>query len=416
MTAEAAAADHLEPGTAAFRRANWALFAAAFSIFASLYGMQPLLPIFADEFGLGADGSSLALSLTTATLGMAIILAGALSDAIGRKRLMFACLVLAALLNFFVAIAPNWPLLLVARALMGLALCGVPATAMAYIAEEVSPQAAGFAMGLYVGGSAIGGMMGRLLIGVIADLFSWRIAVGVLGVVVLISALLMQQLLQESRHFKVRPFIPGEFLPSLARVFVDPGLRWLYATGFLGMGAFVTVFNYLGFRLLAAPYELSHAVIASVFLSYIVGMASSTWAGTLADRIGRRKVLWIMILIMGAGLALMAAADLAVIISGVVVLTFGFFGAHGVASGWVGRRALGARAQASSMYLFFYYMGSSVLGTLGGWLWKHYGWPGVTLLTGTAIGIGLAIAVRLYFLPPLPVHADNAQASPAATA
>jgi len=363
MTADVAAAGHVEPGTAAFRRANWALFAAAFSTFASLYGVQPLLPIFAEQFGLGADVSSLALSLTTATLGVALILAGSLSDAIGRKRLMFISLILAALLNLLVALAPSWPLVLMARALMGLALCGVPATAMAYIAEEIAPKATGFAMGLYIGGSAIGGMAGRLLIGVVADLFSWRIAVGTVGLAVLASALLMQRLLQESRHFRAIPFRPNEFLPSLARVFVDPGLRWLYAVGFLLMGGFITVFNYLGFLLSAEPYGLSHAVIASIFLCYMVGSASSTWAGTLADRIGRRKVLWFMILVMGVGLALTSFASLAVIITGVVVLTCGYFGAHAVASGWVGRRALGARAQATSMYLFFYYIGSSVVGT-----------------------------------------------------
>jgi MFS transporter, YNFM family, putative membrane transport protein len=186
--------------------------------------------------------------------------------------------------------------------------------------------------------------------------------------------------------------------------------------GFLGMGGFITIFNYLGFRLSAAPYGLSHAVIASIFLSYIVGTASSAWAGRLADRIGRRKVLWFMILTMGTGLALMAFAPLAVIITGVIVLTFGFFGAHAVASGWVGRRALGARAQASAMYLFFYYMGSSVIGTLGGWLWNHYAWRGVTVLAGAVIGIALAIAIRLYFLPPLPVPEDGVKATSVAAA
>ena len=416
MTAEVAAAGHLEPGTATFRRANWALFAAAFSTFASLYGVQPLLTIFAEQFGLGADGSSLALSLTTATLGVAIVLAGSLSDAIGRKRLMFISLILAALLNLLVALAPNWPLLLASRAMMGLALCGIPATAMAYIAEEFSPKATGFAMGLYIGGSAIGGMAGRLLIGVVADIFSWRVAVGLVGVVVLVSAVLMRQLLQESRHFHAKPFRPDEFLPSLARVFVDPGLRWLYAVGFLLMGGFITVFNYLGFRLSAEPYALSHAVIASIFLSYMVGSASSTWAGTLADRIGRRKVLWIMILAMGAGLALTGFASLAVIIAGVVVLTFGYFGAHAVASGWVGRRALGARAQATSVYLFFYYIGSSIVGTLGGWMWNHYAWRGVMVLAGVVIGSALGIAIRLYFLQPLTLPADRAKVSPVAAA
>ncbi len=388
-----------ERGTAAFRQTNWALFVAAFSIFASLYSVQPLLPVFAEQFSLRADVSSLSLSSTTAVLGVAILFAGSAADAIGRKRLMFISLLSAGLLNFLVALAPDWALLLGARTLMGLALCGVPATAMAYIAEEISPRASGFAMGLYVGGTAIGGMAGRVFVGVMADVASWRIAIGVIGACMLLSALLMQRLLPESSHFTPRPFKPREFLPSLRGVLVDPGLRWLYAIAFLLMGGFVTLFNYLGFRLSLPPYDLSHAVIASIFLSYMVGTASSTWAGMLADRLGRHKVLWAVVLVMGIGLLLMASSGLALIVLGVIVLTFGFFASHAVASSWVGPRAQGARAQASSMYLFFYYLGASVLGTLGGWMWSHHGWHGVVLLAGIAITLAFGISARLYARP-----------------
>ena len=402
MTA-GASSGYIERGTAVFCRANVALFLAAFAIFASLYAVQPLLPVFAEQFGLSASGSSLSLSVTTGTLAIAMIVAGAISDAAGRKRIMLLSLLLAALLNFLVALAPTWNWLLIARALMGVVLSGIPAVAMAYVAEEVSPRAAGFAMGLYIGGTAFGGMAGRLLIGVIADFSSWRIAIAAIGTLVLASALVLQRLLPESRHFVARPFVPEKLLPGLTESFRDPGLRWLYAEAFLLMGGFVTIYNYIGFRLSVAPYELSHAVIALVFLSYLVGTGSSAWAGALADRIGRRKVLWWMVLVMAAGLAIMSLPQLFAVITGIVVLTFGFFGAHSLASGWVGRRAGGAKAQASSLYLFFYYLGSSIIGTAGGWFWNASSWPGVSLLVGIVLALGLAIAIRLLLLPALPL-------------
>lgn len=396
------AAGYLERRTPAFRRASLALFLAAFSVFASLYSVQPLLPIFAAEFGLGAGASSLSLSVTTATLAVAMIVAGALSDTFGRKRLMFVSLLLVALLNFLAALAPTWSGLLVARGLMGLVLSGIPAVAMAYIAEEVEPDATGFAMGLYIGGTAIGGMAGRLFIGVLADLASWRGGLAVIGALVLVSAVLLQRLLPESKHFERREFHPGRLLPGLQQAFSDPGLRWLYAQAFLLMGSFVTVYNYIGFRLSAAPYLLSHAVIAFVFLSYLGGTGSSAWAGALADRIGRRKVLWWMVLLMLAGLAVTGLEPLAAVITGIVILTFGFFGAHSIASGWVGRRALTAKGQAAALYLFFYYLGSSILGTAGGVLWNAHGWSGVGLLVALTLLVALAVAVRLFFLPPMP--------------
>jgi len=230
---------------------------------------------------------------------------------------------------------------------------------------------------------------------------------------VLASAVFMQRLLPESRHFRQKPFAAKQFLPGLTRLFRDPGLRWLYLEGFLLMGSFVTVFNYISFRLSAEPYSLSHTLISFLFLSYVIGSGSSAWAGALADRIGRRKVLWWMALTMVAGLALISLKPLGAIAAGAVVLAFGFFGGHTITSSWVGRRALDARAQASSLYLLFYYMGSSVIGTAGGWFWVHEAWPGVAMLVGGALLLAVAVAVRLFFLAPLSVPETRAAPVPA---
>jgi YNFM family putative membrane transporter len=70
----------------------------------------------------------------------------------------------------------------------------------------------------------------------------------------------------------------------------------------------------------------------------------------------------------------------------------------------VGARARHAKAQASSLYLFFYYGGSSVVGTLGGVFWGHFGWTGVTGMTGTLIAIGLLLSWRLSHIQPLAVR------------
>ena len=131
------------------------------------------------------------------------------------------------------------------------------------------------------------------------------------------------------------------------------------------LGAFVTLYNYIGYRLMAPPYALSQAAVGLLFSVYLVGTFSSTFIGHLAGRRGRRKVLWTMFVIMLAGLALTMAGSLALIIAGLAVITFGFFGGHSIVSSWVGRRAGNAKAQASSMYLFAYYLGSSLAGGRG---------------------------------------------------
>jgi YNFM family putative membrane transporter len=398
----------------AFRRLNVALFLAGFCTFAQLYAVQPLMPLYAREFGISASASSLALSVSTASLAIALLFAGAISDVLGRKRVMAAALWLSASLSLAAAVIPPWEGLLVSRALMGLVLSGVPAVAMAYLGEEVAADSLGLAMGLYIGGNAIGGMSGRLLVGIIADFFSWRLALGLVGGLALLSALAFNRLLPEPRHFVARRPHVGELARTFIGTFRDAALPLLYLESFLLMGVFVSIYNYIAFRLAEAPYALSQTAIAAIFIVYLAGSLASTWAGQLGARHGRRKVLWGTILVFALGLALLAARPLLLILLGIVVITVGFFGAHSIASSWVTRRARQAKAQAASLYLLFYYLGSSILGTLGGAFWSRDGWSGVTLMTGAALALAVLLSLRLFFVLPLPEPETPQPPSPGA--
>ena len=391
----------LESGTPAFRRVNLALFAAGFSTFAILYCVQPLLPVFSTEFGVSAAASSLSLSLTTGFLAVSMLAAGSLSDVFGRKPVMVPSLVSPAILTILSATLPDWNALLVARALAGIALSGLPAVAMAYVSEEVDPKSIGLAMGLFIGGNAIGGMAGRLVTGVLTDLTSWRVAVATIGALGLLAAVAAWASLPASKQFRPRRADPITLLRSFGDHWRDPGLRCLFLEAFLLMGAFVTLYNYLGYRLLAPPYGFSQAAIGAIFSVYVIGTASSAWIGDLAGRLGRRHVFWTMIALMLGGVVLTLSDHIAAILIGITIVTFGFFGGHSVASSWVGRRALHAKAQASALYLFCYYAGSSTVGTLGGLFWSAAAWPGVAGLVGALLLVALGISIRLAKLPPL---------------
>lgn len=383
--------------TPAFRRVTLALVAAGFSTYAMLYCVQPLLPVFSRELGVSPSVSSLSLSATTATLAVAMLAAGRLSDARGRKPIMAASLFAVALLTVACAFAPSWGVLLAVRALTGVALAGVPAVAMAYLAEEVHPDDLGAAMGLYIAGNAYGGMLGRVLTGVLIDVTgSWRVAVGVMGLFGVGAAALFTALLPPSRRFVPEAAVG---LRHLGRAFAghlrDPRLAALFAVGFVAMGAFVTVYNYLSYRLVQPPFDLGQGFAGAIFLVYLFGGPASAWFGRLGDRHGRGRTMAAATALMAAGLALTATTSLAVSIVAIAVFTCGFFGAHSVASGWVSRRAATARAAAASLYLFSYYAGSSVFGSVGGLFWSRFGWPGVIAMVAALIAAALALAAGL---------------------
>jgi YNFM family putative membrane transporter len=391
----------ISPASPAFKRINRAMVFGGFSTFALLYCVQPLMPLLARDFGLSAAQSSLALSVATGTLAVSLLGSSVLSERYGRKPLMAGSMFAGAILTILAAFTHGFGQLLVLRALLGLLLGGMPALAMAYLSEEIEGPSLGHSMGLYIGGSAFGGMAGRVLSSVISDFFDWRVAVGTMGVAGLYAAWEFNRSLPDSRRFRqgqggVRALVKGT-----AQHMRDAGLPWLFALSFMLMGAFVSLYNYIGYRLLAPPYALRQSAVGALSVLYLLGIFSSVWAGKLADRLGRRNVLWMMLLAMLAGLLLTLAPQLPLIVIGVGLFTFGFFASHSVASSWVGRRARPPQALASALYLFFYYLGSSVVGWLTGVVWGHGAWSGVVAMLGAILALAFGVALRLRGLAPL---------------
>lgn len=394
---------YIRHGTPAFRRTNLAMFAGGVATFGLLYCVQPLMPEFSRQFGVSAAQSALSLSLPSAVLAVTMLFAGPVSDALGRKRIMTFSLFASAVIMLLASAAPDWRSLLLLRALLGLTLGGLPAVGMTYLSEEVHPESIGLGMGLYIGGNAIGGLGGRLIAGVLTDALGWRIGMVTVAAVSAIAASVFVRCLPPSRHFVPQSLDSLASLRRFAGLFRDPGLPWLFAEGLVLLGAFVTVYNYIGYRLLAPPYSLSQTVVGMIFSVYLVGIFSSSWIGHLAGRLGRRKVLWSMFVLELAGLSLTLFSALWLIVAGVAVITFSFFGGHSIVSSWVGRRAGTAKAQAAAIYLFFYYIGGAIAGAAGGLFYADFGWNGVAVFIAALSGLGLLASLRLYHLQPLPI-------------
>ena len=392
------------PGDPAYRRISAALFAAGLATFAQLYSTQPLLPDLAHRFSLSAAQSALSVSAATLGLGLALLVVGPVTEVLGRTPLMHASLLASSVIGLLCALAPSWPVLLALRGLQGVALAGLSAVAMAYLREEVHADAHGRASGHYIGGTALGGMLGRLLAGGVGAVAGWRWAQGAIGLLGLACAIVVRFTLPPSRNFRRAPSGLAHARETTRQILTDPALLALYAFAFLGMGAFVATYNALGFRLAAPPYLLGLGVASLVYLSYALGSVSSTYAGRLGDRIGRRAVMPMAVVVGIAGLVVTLAAPLPLVVAGIALMTVGWFAAHGVASGWVSARAHlggGGTGQASSFYLFAYYLGSSVFGGLSGLAWTAGGWGEVVLVVGALMAASLVAAFVLRRIPSL---------------
>jgi YNFM family putative membrane transporter len=296
---------------------------AGLATFALLYCVQPILPVLSHEFGVSPASSSVSLSISTGMLAIGLLFTGPLSDAIGRKQVMVTALMLASVCTLLSTMMTSWHGILVMRALIGLSLSGVAAVGMTYLSEEIHPSFVAFSMGLYISGNSIGGMSGRLLSGVFTDFFSWRIALAVIGCFALASALMFWKILPESRHFRPTSLRPKTLFINFRLHWRDKGLPRLFLTGFLLMGSFVTLFNYIGYRLMLSPWHLNQALVGLLSVAYLTGTWSSPKAGAMTARYGRGPVMLFFTSVMLVGLLLTLFSSLWLIFAGMLLFSAG---------------------------------------------------------------------------------------------
>lgn len=399
----AAVDSRLTPGGPGYRRMSFALFLAGVATFALLYSTQALLPLVSTDFGVSASEASWTVSAATGALALFVLPMSALSERFGRRTLMTASLAVAVTVGLLVPFAPSIGALVALRAVQGAALAGLPASATAYLAEEVRPKALITAIGLFVAGNSVGGMSGRVITGWVAQEWGWRVAVAAIGIIAVACAVAFRMLLPAPKHFT-----PGSLRPRvLARTVRDhlanPLLRRLYAIGALFMMVFGGVYTVIGYRLTEAPFSLPQGIIGSIFLVYLVGTVSASTAGRLVARVGRRGSLYLAGGTTTAGLLLSLVDSLPLVLLGLVLITAGFFAGHAVASSSVSHTAKQGRAQASALYQSAYYIGSSAGSTLGAVAFHAGGWAGT-------VALGLFAVLGVVTITLLGSHAARAQA------
>ncbi|MFS0793695.1 MFS transporter [Microbacterium sp. 1P10AE] len=387
------------PGSREYRRLLVGLFFGGVATFAQLYATQALLPQI--TLGTSADPATAALTVSASTLGLAIAVLpwSLVADRIGRVPAMGVGIVLATLFGAVAPFSGDISVLLLLRLLEGAALGAVPAVALAYLSEEVDARYVAAAAGSYIAGTTVGGLSGRVVSGFVGEFSDWRWGVASVIALCAVASAIFLGLVP-----RARVFVPGRGRarsgPSIAsRLFVNlrsPAQLTLYAQGFLLMGAFVAVYNYLGFHLTEPPFSLAPGVVTLLFLAYLAGTVSSPRAGALAVRRGRYPVLLGAIMAMAGGAALLAVPVTIVVIAGLVVFTAGFFGAHAVASGWTPVAAdPEARAQASSLYYLGYYGGSSLFGWLLGVVFAALGWGTFLAVVIAMCAVSAALAASV---------------------
>ncbi|WP_285879831.1 MFS transporter [Neobacillus mesonae] len=349
--------------------------------FAILYSPQTLIQTFSKEFTISPSTASLTISFATFALAISMLFVTVFSNAWGRKKIMSISLLLSSLLGILSAFSPNFETLIFLRILQGIVMSGFPAIAMTYLSEEISPLHVGRIMGIYVSGCAFGGFFGRVIVSTLTDFFSWNIAILALGLISLLCSILFWIYLPESKNFKKTDLSFGNWVSGISSGLKSKNLFYIYGLGFLLLGVYVALFNYIGFPLSKPPYHLSQTAIGFLFVFQLAGSWGSYFFGKLSERHSRSRLMsWALIMAL-IGSLMTLSSNIFILILGLILFASGFLAGHSIASGWIGIVSQpNTKAYASSLYLLFYYTGSSLIGWSGGVFLSHFGWIGVIFM------------------------------------
>lgn len=379
-----------EPRAAISVSAAVSLFAAAFVVFANLYDVQPLLPLFRRVFSSSEPTTSLAIGLSVLGVAAASLVIGPISDRLGRKNIMVFSTLLLALPTVAATEAHTIAWFLVFRVLTGLFIPGVIAVVIAYVNEEYRPPASHLMMGLYVGSTVAGGLVGRMGTGILAALWGWRPAFLLVGLFTLGVGVFLWAAMPESRRFRPNPSWSRAFAQLLSS-FGDANLLALGFLGFCYFFAFISSFTFLTYYLAGPPFHFSQLAISLVFFTYIFGMVASPWAGKSTAKMGPFPVIGWGVGLLLLGMLITLIPHIAAVLIGLSLITFGQFTAQAVTPALAGQVAVHGRGAAGGIYTVFYYLGGSLGAAIPGALWPRFHYPGVIAVNAVFLVLALLI-------------------------
>jgi predicted MFS family arabinose efflux permease len=389
------------PGTMLPDRRRIAVALAGFCAFINLYSPQAVLPLLAQEFGVGV--ADISTTITAGTLAVAFIapFTGTVADVIGRKRIIAAAMFSLAIPTAMVALAPDLRTMILWRLLQGLMLPPIFVVTVAYIAEEWPRREAVAVTGIYTLAAGLGGFFGRFLPGVLADLLDWRRAFMSLAAITLALAAGVAVLLPRERNFVGSEGMRASATHML-RHLRNPQLVATYAVGSGVLFMFVATFTYVNFLLAAPPFNLSPSLLGSIFVVYLVGAAMAPLAGRLVDRFGRRRVVVSVIGLWMCGLCLTLISSLPLIVLGLTISAACGFQCQTLATSFVATSAEQGHSSSVGLYVTCYYLGGSIGGALPGLAWNAAKWPGC-VATMLVVLILMAVTVGHFWKgPPAP--------------
>lgn len=365
---------------------------------AALYYTQPMLAIIGADLHASPALVGAVPMLTQLGYALGIFLLAPLGDRIDRRRIILtkAAVLTGALV--ISAAAPNITVLLVASFAIGLT---------ATLAQDVVPSAAmlapehhrGRVVGSVMTGLLLGILLSRVVSGLVAERFGWRVMLAGAAVGMAIALAVTARGLPSIRTTTRMPY--RDLLKSLGSLWRRHGAlrRASIAQGLLAMG-FSAFWSTLALMLSGNTFHLGSGVAGAFGLAGAVGALAAPIAGRLADKRGPEWVTRAGVGLAVASFAMMTAATLLTPRAQLALIAITVVGFDlGVQATLIAHQTIiygidpEARSRLNAVLFTVMFIGMAAGAGIGSVLLELAGWVGVTLFA--VVTSASALAVRL---------------------
>lgn len=380
----------------AYYRVSAALAFGSFLIFCNLYLFQSMLPMLTESFSVSATKINWLLAAGTFTLAVMLLPWAFASEIIGRRRVLLISLFLLPMIGFASLLTDNLVILTISRALIGMALAGFAAVAVAYMAEEFTAKAFSHGIGAYISANSLGGISGRIFGGTITDYFDWQTAIAGMAFLSLVGAIVVALVLPKGKQVFAKPPPFSQYHKTIIQHLKNKKILFAMLIGGVNFALFMNLYSVTGFRLVAPPYNMPISAASMIFLCYLSGTVSARLVGIWCNRRSAIMGMLLGAVISLIGMLLISYSSVVVILIGLNLLSFGAFFTHSLAYGWVSQQAKTARSTATALYLVHYYTSGSLGGFFLLYCWQHGGWSTVMMGAGILYLLVFWLCYRLH--------------------
>lgn len=388
-----------------------ALCAAAFVSMAAMRACDPLLPAFADAFGVSTGAAASTISSFAVAYGLMQLVYGPLGDRYGKFAVVACAVSACAAGNLLAALSGDLNLLVIARALSGATAAGIIPLSLAWVGDAVAYERRQETLGHLMTATLLGTAFGQWMSGVLADTLGWRWVFGLMSLLFFSLGLSMLGMAR-ARHASAGAGVPGvartSFYAGMGIVLASPWARLILlitmVEGAFVMGtvAFLPAYLHEGFGL-----SLNGAA-AVVALFAFGGLAYTMQARRMVARFGEPGLavcgagalgLCLVLIALGKSWMLAVPASL--------VAGTGFAMLHGTLQTHATQMAPSVRGTATALFGASLFLGQSLGVLAAAAAVDQSGFPPLFLVAGVVTGL-----LGGFFARALTSHAQRSRMAP----